>query len=372
MIYLDHNATTPLKPEVKEVLWDMLGMVGNPSAIHQYGSSMKKKIDDARSIVAKAVNALDAEGVIFTSGATESNATILNCIRGIENVVVSAIEHPSVRKSRDDLIFVPVKPSGIVDLEGLEKILANLDIKDGNTLVSIMMVNNETGILQSIVEIAELVHKYGAIFHTDAVQGLGRFPIDMQEMGIDALTISGHKIGAPQGIGALIIADSKIEITPLLRGGSQERNRRAGTENVAAIVALGKAIELAVKEVDNVNKLRDMRNYLEKKILEISPDTVLFGKDVKRSANTCFFAVSGFDSQAVVIAFDLEGIALSSGTACSSGKISNSTVLDAMGVDLPLQQAAVRVSLGWNTSYNDIDKFLKIWQKIYSRMRKVV
>ncbi len=371
MIYLDYNASAPIRKEVKKVIIEQLDNIGNPSAIHQYGSFLRRNIEKARLQLAKAVNAYDINDVIFTSGATESNMTILNSIPTVKNVITSAIEHPSVRKSRNDLIFAPVTREGIVDLKLLEDILSNIDILEKNTLVSIIAVNNETGILQPIEEIASLVHEYGAIFHTDAVQALGKFPIDMQKMKIDALTISGHKIGAPQGVGALIVADSKIAISPLIKGGGQERNKRAGTENTAAIVALGLAAELAIDDMKYNIQIENIRNYLETGILNISPDAIIFGKNTTRSCNTCFFAVPNFDSQAVVIAFDLENIAISSGTACSSGKISKSTVLDAMGVDSVLQKAALRVSLGRETTKNDIDVFLQIWQKIYSRMKKV-
>ncbi len=368
MIYLDHNASSPIKPQVRTVLVESLDLIGNPSAVHQYGRVLREGIENARRIVANAVNADDGYNIIFTSGATEANMSILNNCNGIDHVLVSSIEHTSVRKSRDDLKFIPVSKDGVINIIALEEMLDQYATSPQNTLISVMMANNETGITQPVQEISRLAKKYQAIIHTDAVQGLGRMGIDMQELGVDALTISGHKIGAPQGTGVLVVKDS-LSFSPFIRGGGQEKSKRAGTENSAGIIALGAAVKMAIDDLKKCVETESIRDYFEEELLKISPDSVIFGRNVERTCNTCFFATPNLDSQALVIALDMEGIAVTSGSACSSGTSQPSTVLKAMSVEENLRSSALRISFGWNNTKDDVNNFMTAWQKIYTRMK---
>lgn len=351
--YLDHNATTPLKPAVRDLMLEILAFPGNASSVHKAGRAAKKRIEDARAAILKAVNAGPQAVLIFTASATEANNLVLKN-SGAERVIVSAIEHPSVLNARTDREIIPVLPSGVIDLDALDKMLIN---NDRSTLISVMTVNNETGVIQPIEDVVAIAKKRGALVHTDAVQALGK--IDLPK-GVDYLTLSAHKIGGPQGAGCLILSNC-VTVAPLLSGGNQEKNMRAGTENVAAIAGFGKAVE-------DVSPLPStLRDALEKKLKAIAPDLVIYGEKEKRVSNTSMFAVPGFAAETQLIALDMADICVSNGSACSSGTVKASHVLHAM--QAKDAEAALRVSFGWDSTEKDVDVFINEWEKIYNRIK---
>ena len=368
-VYLDWNATTPLRPEARQAMaaaWDLLG---NPSSVHAEGRQARRLVEGAREAVAEAVGA-QARNVVFTSSGTEANALALTpgLRRGagarVQRLLVSAIEHASVlaggRFQPDAIRKLRVNSMGQVDLDYLRSLVAG----DAPALVSIMAANNETGALQPVREAAEIVHQAGGLLHIDAIQALGRIPCDINEIGVDLATLSAHKIGGPKGVGALVLADGIEGIDPILRGGGQEFGRRAGTENVAGIAGFGAAVEAAVARRDvNADRLETLRNRLETGLRE-TPELIIFSNEAPRLPNTTLFSVPGLRAETAVIGFDLAGIAVSSGSACSSGKVQPSHVLEAMGFSKSLSQGAVRLSLGWSTTEAEIDCCLKAWRKL--------
>jgi len=367
-VYLDWNATTPLRPETRQAMvaaWDLLG---NPSSVHAEGRQARRLVEGARAAVAAAVGA-QARSVVFTSSGTEANALALTpgLRRGgarVQRLLVSAIEHASVlaggRFQPDAIRKLRVNSAGQVDLDHLRSLVAG----DAPALVSIMAANNETGALQPVREAAEIVHQAGGLLHIDAIQALGRIPCDINETGADIATLSAHKIGGPKGVGALVLADGIEGVDPILRGGGQEFGRRAGTENVAGIAGFGAAVEAAVarRDVEAV-RLETLRNRLETGLRE-TPKLIIFSNEAPRLPNTTLFTVPGLRAETAVIGFDLAGIAVSSGSACSSGKVQPSHVLEAMGFSKSLAQGAVRLSLGWSTTEAEIDCCLKAWRKL--------
>ena len=361
-IYLDYNATTPIRPNAREAALFAMDAPHNASSVHGLGREARKLIEDSRAAIAALVNVPPAQ-VIFGSGATEANNTVLKYFSG-ERILVSAIEHPSVLEAAPDAARIPVTKDGLVDLPALETLL-----KEKKTaLVSVMLVNNETGAIQPVAEIAALAKRHGALMHCDAVQALGKIQIDMATLGVDFLTLSAHKIGGPQGAGALVLGICGI--TPvLLAGGGQEKKARPGTENVAAIAGFGAAAKNAKAEFDTFQKLITLRDRLEKEILRITPEAVIHAEHAPRVSNTSLFSVPGLTSETLVMAFDLEGIHLSNGSACSSGTVRKSHVLAAMGADDVLAAGALRVSLGWDSRESDIDRFLEVWSKLHDRLK---
>lgn len=352
-VYLDHNATSVLRPSVKAAMVAALDVTGNPSSVHFEGRAAYKLIDDARLSLGYALDCLP-QMITFTSGGTEANTM---AIRGVDaqRILVSAVEHPSVlaaaRASGKAVEVIPVDGEGVVDLGALEKMITG-----PNTLVSVMAANNETGVVQPLEMIAAMARGAGALLHVDAVQAFKKMPINFGLLGCDMMTVAAHKIGGPIGVGALVIRDGLV-VEPLLCGGGQELRRRAGTENVAAIAgfgALAKEPELDV---------RGLRDQVETELT----DSVVFGAGVTRLGNTTCFAHSGLRAETVLMQFDLDGVAVSSGSACSSGKVGRSHVLDAMGVAADISTGAIRVSLGWNTSADDVRHFSKAWKKILAR-----
>jgi len=374
-IYLDWNATTPLRPEAKETMVAALELCGNPSSVHAEGRVARKLVEDARAAVAGAVGA-QSRNIIFTSGGTEANASALRpgLRRGanppVERLLVSAIEHASVltggRFAREATDTVGVTPSGLVDLDLLRSLLHGRPL----TLVSVMLANNETGAVQPIAELAEIVHAAGGLLHVDAIQAFGKISFDINGLGADLITLSAHKIGGPKGIGALALADGLNGLQPLLRGGGQELSRRAGTENVAGIAAFGAAAKaaLAALEPDAV-RLEGLRRRLEDGLRQ-TPGAIVFSDAAPRLPNTTLFTVPGLRAETAVIGFDLAGIAVSSGSACSSGKVQPSHVLEAMGFGREIAQGAVRLSLGWSTRDADIDCCLEAWRKLSGSLLK--
>jgi cysteine desulfurase len=374
-VYLDWNATTPLRPEAKAAMAAAWELAGNPSSVHAEGRQARRLIEDARAAVAGAVGAA-ARNVVFTSGGTEANALALSPgLRGgsgapLQRLLVSAVEHPSVivggRFAPEAISRIAVTRSGIVDLSDLRARLAS----GPPALVSIMAANNETGALQPIREAAQIVHQAGGLLHVDGIQALGKIPLDIKGIGADLLSVSGHKIGGPKGVGALVVAEGISGVEPLLRGGGQERGHRAGTENVAGIAGFGAAVKaaLAAMEADRP-RLEALRGRLEAGLRE-TPSAVIVAEDAPRLPNTTLFTVPGLRAETAVIGFDLEGVAVSSGSACSSGKVQPSHVLEAMGFGPNLAQGAVRLSLGWSTAETDIDSALQAWRKLVRTLIK--
>ena len=374
-VYLDWNATTPLRPEAKAAMAAAWELAGNPSSVHAEGRQARRLIEDARAAVAGAVGAA-ARNVVFTSGGTEANALALSPgLRGgsgapLQRLLVSAVEHPSVmaggRFAPVAMSRIAVTRSGVVDLRDLRARLTS----GPPALVSIMAANNETGALQPIHEAAQIVHEAGGLLHVDGIQALGKIPLDIKGIGADLLSVSGHKIGGPKGVGALVIAEGVSGVEPLLRGGGQERSHRAGTENVAGIAGFGAAVKvaLAAMEADRP-RLEALRSRLEAGLRQ-TPGAIIFTEDAPRLPNTTLFTVPGLRAETAVIGFDLEGVAVSSGSACSSGKVQPSHVLEAMGFGPNLAQGAVRLSLGWSTAETDIDSALQAWRKLVRTLIK--
>jgi cysteine desulfurase len=376
--YFDWNATAPLRPQAEAALREAFGVSGNPSSVHAEGRSARRLIEGAREEVAALVDARPAD-VFFTSSCTEANMLALSPAietaterRPRDRLLISAIEHVSVRTggrfSGDAVEDIPVHPDGRVDLAAL----ANAASKPLRPLVSLMHANNETGVVQPVAEAAAIVHAAGGLLHVDAVQTVGRVACGIGALGADLLTLSAHKIGGPKGVGALVRSSEDIHLSdPLIRGGGQERGMRAGTENVAGIAAFGAAAAAARREgAAEAERMLALRKLLESGLQAISPRMVIFGADAERLPNTTLFAVEGMKAETTVIAFDLEGIAVSSGAACSSGKVQASHVLAAMGVSPSLLRGAVRLSLGWSTTEADIERLLGAWRKLASALSK--
>ncbi|WP_454628838.1 cysteine desulfurase family protein [Bradyrhizobium cenepequi] len=375
-VYLDWNATTPLRPEAKAAMAAAWELCGNPSSVHAEGRQARRLVEDARSAIAAAVGGR-AQDVVFASGGTEANVLALTpgLRRGegapVQRLLVSAIEHASVlsggRFAAEAIETIAVTSSGVLDLDDLRSKLA-----DGPpALVSVMLANNETGALQPVTEAAGIVHAAGGLLHVDAIQAFGKMPFDLGPLQADLVTLSAHKIGGPKGVGAVILAEGVERLEPLLRGGGQELGRRAGTENVAGISAFGAVTKAAMAALSNDTvRLRALRDRLEAGLREID-GIIVFSDGVPRLPNTTLFTAPGLKAETAVIGFDLAGIAVSSGSACSSGKVQPSHVLSAMGFRPDLAQGAVRLSLGWSTSATDIDLAVKAWRKLANTLLRV-
>jgi len=364
-IYLDWNATAPIRPEARGAALAALDAAGNPSSVHAEGRTARRLVEEAREQVAALVGA-EARNVVFTSGGTEANMLALapSTAGGAHALLVSDIEHPSVlaggRFPAEAVERMPVNPGGQIELPALA---ARLGQAGERVLVSLMLANNESGVVQPVLEAAHLVHEAGAWLHVDAVQAIGKIPCDINALGADLMSLSGHKIGAPKGVGALIRRDSELSLgDPLVKGGGQERGRRAGTENVAGIAGFGAAAEAVRKGlVAERARMVALRDRLEAKLSTASPAVVIFGAGTERLPNTTLFALPGIKAETAIIAFDLRGVAVSSGSACSSGKVQPSHVLAAMGVPPGLARGAIRVSLGPTTTEADVDGFIEAW-----------
>jgi cysteine desulfurase len=377
--YLDHNATSPLRPQVADAVLHALHLPGNASSVHAEGRAARAEIERARETVARLVGAR-TKNVIFTSGGTEAaNLVLTPSFRrlgqaGATRLLVGAAEHPCVlnghRFPLEAVHSIPVDSSGVLDLAWLEAHLKRAG--DERILVSVQLANNETGVLQPVAEAARLVHEHGGLIHTDAVQAAGRIPLDIVSLGVDALTLSAHKIGGPKGIGAVILASDQLEIADrLIRGGGQEKGFRAGTENVAAIAGFGAAAGIAMESLEQeAGRLRVLRGEAEAELRRIAPDAVVVGAQAERLPNTVAFAIPGLKAETALIAFDLAGVALSSGSACSSGKVKRSHVLDAMGMEPALAEGVLRVSLGWSTTKEDVIRFAEACERVIGTLYK--
>jgi cysteine desulfurase len=367
-VYLDWNATTPLRDEARVAMLAAMDAVGNPSSVHAEGRQARRLVEDARAAVAAAVGA-EARQVVFTSGGTEANVMAL--VPGIarkgsppvERLIVSAVEHPSVmaagRFPPDAVTVLEVDRNGVADPARLQALLADRV----PALVSVMAANNEMGALQPVVELAQVVRETGGIFHVDAVQALGKIALDINVLQADLLSISAHKIGGPKGVGALVVGDGLTGRAPLLRGGGQELSRRAGTENVIGIAGFGAAAKAAIAGLPDMTKIAELRRFLEAGLRQHN-DVTVFAADAPRLPNTVLFGAPGLRAETAVIGFDLEGISVSSGSACSSGKVQPSHVIEAMGFGPELTRSGIRVSLGWETTETDVERFLEAWKKL--------
>jgi cysteine desulfurase len=374
-VYLDWNATTPLRREAREAMAAAWDLCGNPSSVHAEGRQARRLVEEARAAVAAAAGALP-RNVVFTSGGTEANALALTpgqrraSAPPVQRLVVSAVEHASVlaggRFPAEAISTVGVTSSGLIDLDRLQ---AALEARPP-ALVSVMLANNETGAVQPVAEAAGIVHAAGGLLHVDAIQAFGKIPFDINALGADLMTVSGHKIGGPKGVGALIMGEGLLGFDPLLRGGGQELGHRAGTENVAGIAGFGAAARAAMGGLEGeAARLESLRDRLENG-LRRTPDVIVFSDDAPRLPNTTLFTVPGLRAETAVIGFDLAGIAVSSGSACSSGKVQPSHVLRAMGFGPELAQGAVRLSLGWTTSSAEIDRCLEGWRELAGTLLK--
>ncbi|MCH1542789.1 MAG: cysteine desulfurase [Alphaproteobacteria bacterium] len=363
--YLDYNATAPLRPEAREALLAALD-IGNPSSVHEEGRKARALVEASRADVAALVGA-PAETVIFTSGGTEACNLALGLRQAaageIKRLLVSAIEHSAVlaaaKESGLPVEEVPVSKDGVLDLGALDAALTN----ETPALVCVMLANNETGVIQPIAEIAAKTRAHGSLLFCDGVQAAGKMPINMFALGVDALSLSGHKIGAPMGIGALVTRPAVV-VPPQLIGGGQELGRRAGSENISGIAAFAAAARAAMRDLEGFAELAVLRDEMETALQAVQPQVEVFGKGAPRLANTSCFALGGLNAETLVMAMDLAGISVSAGSACSSGKVSRSHVLAAMQSEPHIRKGVLRVSLGWQSQASDTQKLVDEWSKL--------
>lgn len=361
--YLDWNATAPLRPEAMAAMAAALRHCGNPSSVHRWGRAARAAVERARAAVAALVGAT-SEGVIFVSGGTEANHLAL-LGAGRQRVLVSAVEHDSVLRAIPHAEEIPVDRDGIVRLDALERLLC---ADSRPALVSVMLANNETGVIQPVAEVAALAHARGVLLHCDAVQAAGKMPIEMAAIGADFVTLSAHKLGGPPGVGALV-AGGGLDLTPLLRGGGQERGRRAGTENLAGIAGFAAAARVAAAEIGVYDRVRRLRDGLEGEVKALAPEAVVIGAGVPRLPNTAAIAMPGLAAETQIMALDLDGVMVSAGAACSSGKVGPSHVLAAMQAPPEIARSTIRVSLGWGSTEADVAHFLQSWTALCRRRR---
>lgn len=353
MIYLDYNATTPIIPHARFAMIEAFDYLGNPSSVHAHGRKARKFLENSREQLADYFS-VPARNVIFTSGATEANNMI---VKGFDGpIFASAVEHDSVLNIRKDTTIIPVDGNGIVDLDTLKTLLS---AASSPALVCIIAVNNETGVIQPIDEILKICSGYNAHLHVDAAQAVGKTPLSWNYLS--SFTISAHKFGGPKGIGALVINGS-LHMNTLIAGGGQERSLRAGTENI--IGAIGMGATLTAPQF-NWETLRPLQQHLEKNLLKICPDAIIFAKNEQRVSNTTAIAMPGVLSEVQLMHFDLNEISVSSGAACSSGKVKTSHVLKAMGTCDELSKCALRISYGWNTTVEDINQCITVWASLF-------
>ncbi len=361
--YLDHNASSPLRPEAREAMLAAFEAPGNPSSVHAEGRRARALIETAREEVARLINAEPAQ-VVFTSGATEANNWVLAA--GWDAICLSGIEHDSVlapaRASGAALAMLPASRDGVIDIAAARAPLVEAGKR--RALLAIIAVNNETGVVQPVAEAVALAREHGAQVHIDAVQAPGRIPVDFAALGADTLVISGHKLGGPRGIGALVMRQTP---TPLIKGGGQERRRRGGTENVSGIAGFGAAAAAVRRDHEGADRLGKLRETLEEGVRRITPAALIVGSEAPRVSNTTCIALPGATAEMLIIKLDLAGIAVSAGAACTSGKVAASHVLEAMGLGPEISRSAIRVSLGPTTHAGDIAAFLAAWEKIAGR-----
>lgn len=368
--YLDHNASAPLLAESLAAMSAVLDLQGNPSSIHAEGRKLRAIVEAAREDVAALVGSRPSE-IVFTSGASEANATVLS--GGFSVAYRPATEHDSVlapiARSGARTVTMPVSSLGIAEVVAFEQMLASAS--PGAGVVAIQAANNETGVIQPVAEIAAIARSAGLHVHCDATQAPGRMPVDVAAWGVDTLAISAHKLGGPKGIGAIVVREDAT-FTPLIAGGGQERRRRAGTENVSAIAGFGAAARVALANLGEVGRVAALRDRLEAGVRSLTPQVVVIGVDAPRLSNTTSISLPGRSAEIEVIKLDLAGIAVGAGAACSSGKVGVSHVLAAMGLDPAIARGAIRISLGPSTVERDVEQFLQAWAEItgFSRLAR--
>ena len=361
--YLDYNASAPMDERVKSYLKEIMDMHGNPSSIHTKGRKIKNILEISRQRIALLINC-NQKNIIFTSGATEANNLALN---GYKKKIVSSIEHESVKKQKNT-ILIDTNKEGYIDLVMLENVLQSINKKE-ETIVSVMFANNETGIIQPIEKIIKIVKKYKVPFHTDGVQAVGRIKINFLKLGIDMMTISSHKIGGPSGAGALIVGSKKHILKPLLFGGGQEDSLRSGTEPILAIAGFGQAAELL--DIKKIEKLKALRMIFENKLKKANLGIQIIGENSNRLPNTFMMYTAGIKAEDLLIALDLEGFDVSTGSACSSGKAEPSIVLKRMGYPKKMTSGVIRISLGLYNDISEADMLVNALEKILKRFRKI-
>jgi len=364
VIYFDNNSTTKIDPKVLNLMNETYQKPLNSSSQHQFGQIAAKYVNAAKDKISNLLNAQNYQ-IIFNSGATEANNTALQAFENYQ-IITSAIEHISVLDlaKKQNATIIGVDAQGLLNLAELEKTLQNLEHK--NFLVSVIFANNETGVIQNLKEIARLTHQYGGLIHSDITQAAGKIKVDLEDLNIDLASISAHKINGPQGVGALLVRNS-LQINPLILGGLQEEGKRAGTTNIAGIAGFGEACKIDEERLAKYQETANLRDYLENKLTEKAANNVeFFSKTANRLPNTSFFATKNLSNQTLLIALDLNKIAVSIGAACSSGVSKTSPVLKALGVDEKTASCAIRISLGAENTKEEIDKFIAIWEKLYS------
>jgi len=377
-VYMDYNATTPVRPEVlEEMLPFFREHFGNPSSVHWAGRQVSGAVENAREQVARLINCSPAEIVFTSCGSEGDNMSLKGTVDALRDkgnhIVTTTVEHPAVlstcqylEKNGCEVTYLPVDEHGMIDSAQLEKAITEKTI-----LISIMWGNNETGTLFPVEEIGAIAQKYKVRFHTDAVQAIGKIPVDVQKANVDLLVLSGHKVGGPKGVGAVYVRRG-TRMTPLIHGGHQERNRRAGTHNVAAIAGLGKACELAGERIEgDYQRVRDLRDRLERGIMERIPEVKLNGHPEKRLPNTLNVSFAYIEGESLLLNFDMKGIAASSGSACTSGSLEPSHVMGAMGVEIALAHSSTRFSLGPDNTEEDVDYVLEVLPPIVERLREM-
>jgi cysteine desulfurase len=357
VVYLDANAMEPLRPEARAAMLAALEVTGNPSSVHAAGRAARRILEDAREMLAGRFNAAPAN-LVFTSGGTEADALAIHALGAGRRIIVGATEHDAVRAAAPAAVTLPVDHEGVADLVALNALLAH----GPPTLVCLMLANNETGTIQPIAEAAAICRRHGALMHVDAVQAAGRIAVRLPALGADAVAISSHKLGGPQGAGALLLASEVASFAPLIAGGGQERGRRGGTPPLPAIAGFA-AVAACPSDADRLAPLRDAAE-----AAAVSAGAVVCGGGAPRLANTTCLALAGIRADAQVMALDLDGVAVSAGAACSSGKVSASHVLAAMGLGA-LAGQAVRVSLPWNARESDVAAFAAAYRRMADRLR---
>ncbi len=367
-VYLDYNATTPLHPEVKKAMENALDMYGNPSSLYGLGRKMRNLVEEARAEVAAFIGAKENE-IVFTGCGTEANNTVLSLVKN--ELITSVIEHPAIlgpaeylAKQGRKVIYLNVDSHGKVNMDQLRN-----TISDKTDLVSIMMANNEIGTIQDIKAISDIVHKHGALLHTDAIQAVGKIPLNVEDLGVDFLTISSHKLYGPKGIGALYIK-SNTPFHPYILGGHQEKNRRAGTENTLGIIGLSKAITMRAREMtEEHERLLSFKNMLKQGIAKSIQNIHFNGHPVDSLANTLNISFAAAEGESILLYLDLEGIAVSTGSACASGSLDPSHVLLATGASAEYAHGSIRISLGRETTKKDILYTLNVLPKVIKKIR---
>lgn len=352
-----------MRPEVRDLVIKIMESVGNASSVHGYGRAARKYVEQARAQVA-GLCAVESDQVTFTSGATESINTVLHAFRD-KKVLTSAIEHPAVLQAAPHATRIPVTKDGIIDIAAYKNMLTE---SPPPALVCLMLVNSETGVIQPVAEAAALAHEKGALVFVDAVQGAGRLDLNMRKLNADYMALSAHKMAGPQGVGALMTRQG-LEIPKFMLGGGQEKNCRAGTHNTAGIAGMGLAAQIAKENLTHYDALTKLRDEMETRLRALSNKITIYGESAPRVGNTCNVGLQGIPAQTQLMALDLDGIAVSSGSACSSGAFKPSHVLTAMGASDEEAKSALRISLGWNTTRANIEAFLASYEKIVQRAK---